>query len=150
MARFAYYFSCQNPDCRKSTELPLAIREEIPLRQNSLSTGIASQALLCLRCKHVFAYTREEVYPDLAPNQDPYSAPNAVSYRRIELECDKEGCESPVQLIAPWLDGLQAEERWPSEYEVAGWKLPDDLKCPNGHKLKQPVKLRKEENKEGV
>jgi|SRR5208337_813065 len=143
MPRFAYYFVCHNPDCREPTELPLAIREEIQSRQNSLSTGTASQALLCPRCKHVFEYILEDIQPHLSPNQDLYSAPHAMSFRRIELECDNKDCESPVQLIAPWLFGLQPDKRWPSDDELATWTM-HDVKCPNGHPPRMPLTLDKE------
>jgi hypothetical protein len=143
VVRIAYHFSCLNPDCRTTTELPLAIREEIRLRQTSLSTGTASQAILCHVCKHVFAYTLTDVHLAPGPNQDLYLAPNAMSVRRTELECDGEGCESPVEVIAPWLYCLRPEETWPSDDEVARWTM-HDAKCGNGHPPKVPLILKKE------
>lgn len=144
MPRFSYQFACKNPECDDSIELPLAILEEIQSRRSWLSRDIPSQAFLCQRCRHVFAYTLEDIRPRLAPNQDLYSAPNAMSARRIELECDGRGCESPVLLIAPWLFGLQPESVWPSEAELKTWTIHDNVKCPRGYASKRPPKLKME------
>ena len=140
MARFAYQFVCLNPDCREPTELPSAIHEEILLRQNSSSTDTSFQALLCPRCKHVFVYTLQNVRLELSPNQGQYPAPSAMSFREIKLECDKPDCETPVQLIAPWLYGLEPDKTWPSQNELATWRI-HGVKCPNGHGPKFPPKL---------
>ena len=140
MPRFAYYFACQNPDCREPTELPLAIREEIQSRQTLLSTGTISQALLCPRCKHVFAYTLQNVQFGPAHNRDLYSAPHAMSVRKIEIECDGKDCGIPISVIAPWLFGLQPDDKWPSESEMAGWTM-HDVRCPSGHPHRLPLRI---------
>ena|SRR5436853_4501580 len=141
-SRFAYHFVCRNSDCRQPTELPSAIREEIQSRQTLSPKGTASQGILCPSCKHAFAYTLQDIQPRPAPNQDLYQARNAMSFRRIELECDGEGCGTPVQLIAPWLYGLQPGEKWPTDNEVATWTM-HDARCPNGHRPKFPLKILK-------
>ena len=143
MARFSYQFACKNPDCRESIELPLAILEELRSRRSWSSKGTPSQAFLCQRCKHVFAYTLEEIQARHAPNRDLHPVRHAMSVRKIALECESKGCESPVLLIAPWLYGLQSGRTWPSEAEMKTWALHDDVKCPKGHAPKLPLILKK-------
>ena len=144
VARFSYQFACKNPGRRESIELPLAILEEIRSRRSRSSTGTPSQALLCQRCKHAFAYTLEDIQPRLAPNRDLSSVPDAKAARSIKLECDGKGCEFPVLLIAPWLFGLQPGRTWPSEAELATWTIHGNVKCPKGHARKLPLTLKKE------
>ena len=142
MARFSYQFACKNPGCRESIELPLAILEEIQARRSWPLIGTPSQAFLCHRCKHAFAYSRDDIQSRLAHDQALYPVPNAVSARRMELQCDGKGCESSILLIVPWLSGLQ--QKRPSENELATWTIHGEVKCPKGHAAKLPPTLKME------
>jgi|SRR5579864_1152141 len=113
-----YFLQC---GCGARIQLPSPMLDKLLGYPVSRSTGTASVALACHRCKQVKVHALKDTAV-LFPVTPVYVFSKA-------LECGEKSCRTPLIVVAVRSDGISNEE---IEKDAASWKW-GDLRCPSGN-----------------
>ena len=132
---FLYYFYCKN--CSLRIVLPHSIHESISTFQTDPSKGLPSLVLVCHVCGHGYDYTQRDIRLESSDTPDPHSIPcrDRPIALSMQIECAEQSCKFPITVHMP-----EDYDRQPAEVSISAWKL-HDVKCPQGHPFRIPLKL---------
>jgi hypothetical protein len=118
--------------CRCGFSTPIRPSRPVLEAINQGSTEIDERPLLvaCARCKRVFSVPSHQLERHSSiDGLSPYHAGAPLVVFRVHLDCDEEGCETPLDILAVRSSDTGKDAL---EIETDSWH-GKNLKCPSGH-----------------
>jgi hypothetical protein len=126
-------------ECQLGHPTPIRLAMLYPLEDDQEWSDVDAQPVVvaCSECKRVYSFETQrlkELATDFGLSPDNPEAP--MHAFRVQLRCDKKGCDTPLSVIAVRKRDTTAEEL---QREKADWTW-ENLTCPSGHPIPNQVK----------
>ena len=135
MAEYQAYLDCKNLRCQRAILLPYSKPAQKLQRQEEWPRADWQRNFLCLSCRHVCAYTAQDVQWAEPPSPGRIGQDTVVGCERFV--CEQQNCGTLVEVLAVVNSDV------PIYQSMSGRWTFDEVRCPEGHRVTQdPDRLR--------